>query len=80
MLLPCAAMRRKNCPYFPGKTQLIHRGFDDPPKLAEHARSEEEALGFYRRVRDEIKAFVETLPESLENGNNRKHYVRIVTP
>jgi arsenate reductase len=56
---------RESCPYFPAKTKLIHRGFDDPPKLAENARNEEEALAHYRRVRDEIRAFVETLPEGL---------------
>jgi arsenate reductase len=51
------------CPVFPGKTRIVHRGFDDPPKLAEGARSEAEALAGYRRVRDEIRAFVERLPE-----------------
>jgi arsenate reductase len=56
---------RESCPYFPAKTKLIHQGFDDPPKLAENARSEEEAMVHYRRVRDEIKAFVETLPVGL---------------
>ena len=54
------------CPIFPRKVRVIHRGFDDPPKLAKDARTEEEALGHYRRVRDEIRAFVETLPDSLE--------------
>jgi arsenate reductase len=44
---------------------VIHHGFDDPPKLAEHAKSEEEALSHYRRVRDEIREFVATLPESI---------------
>ncbi len=53
------------CPFFPAKTALIHHGFDDPPRLAEGARDEEEAMHPYRRVRDEIKAYVETLPESL---------------
>ena len=53
----------ETCPYFPGR--MIHRGFADPPRLAENARSEEEALQHYRRVRDEIRAFVETLPEFL---------------
>ena len=53
------------CPMFPGEAKVIHIGFDDPPKLAEGAKSEEEALGHYRRVRDEIRAFIETLPESL---------------
>ena len=53
------------CPFFPAKTALIHHGFDDPPQLAEGARDEEEAMQPYRRVRDEIRAYVETLPESL---------------
>ena len=56
----------ENCPIFPGKTKVVHVGFDDPPKLAENAKTEEEALGHYRRVRDEIRAFIETLPASLE--------------
>jgi len=54
---------RGTCPVFPGDAETIHAGFEDPPALAREAQSEEEALGFYRRVRDEIKAFVEGLPE-----------------
>lgn len=49
----------ENCPYFPGDATRIHRGFDDPPALAKNAATEEEALGHYRRVRDEIRAWVE---------------------
>ena len=60
----------ETCPFFPGKARVVHAGFDDPPKFAKEARSEEEALGYYRRVRDEIRAFVETLPEALVG--NRK--------
>jgi arsenate reductase len=56
---------REICPVFPGKTRVVHRGFDDPPRLARDARTEEEALVHYRRVRDEIRRFVETLPEAL---------------
>jgi arsenate reductase len=56
---------RESCPYFPAKTKLVHKGFDDPPKLAENAKNEEEAMAPYRRVRDEIRAFVEALPERL---------------
>ncbi len=56
----------QHCPVFPGKTQVTHVGFDDPPRLARGAESEEEVLRPYRRVRDEIRAFVETLPDSLE--------------
>lgn len=55
----------ESCPLFPGKTKVVHVGFDDPPRLAQDAPSEEEALNIYRRVRDEIRAFVETLPEGL---------------
>ena len=39
---------------------------DDPPVLAHGARSEEEAMDHYRRVRDEIRAYVETLPGALD--------------
>ncbi|MCX5644998.1 MAG: arsenate reductase ArsC [Phycisphaerae bacterium] len=59
----------ESCPLFPGKTKVIHAGFDDPPKLAENSESEEEALNHYRRVRDEIRTFVEKdLGKGLENG------------
>ncbi len=58
----------ESCPaWLSGKTKIVHVGFDDPPKLAEHAASEEEALSHYRRVRDEIRAFVLTLPQSLDS-------------
>ncbi len=55
----------ENCPVFPGSTRVVHVGFDDPPKLAAGTASEEEALEHYRRVRDEIRAFVQGLPGSL---------------
>ncbi|MEN8126603.1 MAG: arsenate reductase ArsC [Planctomycetota bacterium] len=55
----------EHCPVFPGRTKVVHIGFDDPPQLAKEAKGENEALDCYRRVRDEIKAFIETLPESI---------------
>lgn len=48
----------EHCPAFLGKSRVVHLGFDDPPKLARTASTEEEALGHYRRVRDEIRDFV----------------------
>lgn len=57
----------ESCPLFPGTTRVIHRGFDDPPRLARDARTEEEVLAIYRRVRDEIRSFIETLPEGLQS-------------
>lgn len=58
----------ETCPVFPGSAEVVHHGFDDPPKLAAEAENEREALDAYRRVRDEIRAYVETLPDSLEQG------------
>lgn len=55
----------ETCPVFLGKTRVVHVGFEDPPQLAKDARNEDEALGHYRRVRDEIRAFVKGMPESL---------------
>lgn len=48
----------EHCPTFRGGARVVHVGFDDPPKLARAAATEEEALGHYRRVRDEIRTFV----------------------
>jgi len=57
---------RESCPVFPGRARIVHRGFEDPPRLATGAATEEEALAPYRRVRDEIRDFVAGLPGSLE--------------
>ena len=55
----------ENCPVFPGTAPVVHHGFDDPPALAMAAATEEEALDHYRRVRDEIRAYVKSLPDDL---------------
>ncbi len=59
----------ESCPIFPGKTKVIHVGFEDPPSLTRHLPDGEEKLAVYRRVRDEIRRFVETLPESLQSSH-----------
>ena len=60
---------QENCPIFTGKAKKLHKGFDDPPKLAlelaKKGADEEKQLDCYRKVRDQIKRFVETLPDSL---------------
>lgn len=60
---------QETCPYFPPRCRVVHVGFDDPPKMAEElagqGASKEEQLDCYRRVRDEIKLFVEGLPGNL---------------
>jgi len=55
----------EQCPIFPGKVKVVHHGFDDPPGLAAACETEEERLALYRRVRDEIRAFIELLPGAL---------------
>ncbi len=55
----------ESCPVFPGKVNRFHISFDDPPRLAKSAKTEDEALDIYRRVRDDIRRFVEGLPENL---------------
>ena len=55
------------CPYFPGR--IVHRGFPDPPRLAEQATDEDGILQAYRTVRDQIRAFILSLPAALEAGN-----------
>ncbi|NWH05843.1 arsenate reductase ArsC [Desulfobacter latus] len=62
---------RETCPYFPPRCKVLHVGFDDPPKmaaaLAEQGENEEKQLDCYRKIRDEIKAFVEKMPENISN-------------
>jgi len=53
----------ESCPVFAGAVQVVHHGFDDPPQLAAAVGSEEETLAIFRRVRDEIRAFVEAMPD-----------------
>ena len=56
------------CPTLPARVKRLHAGFDDPPRLAELMTTEADRLRIYRRVRDEIRAFVERLPEQLEQA------------
>jgi arsenate reductase len=55
----------ESCPVFHGQAKIIHRGFDDPPRLVKGATTDAERLAPYRRVRDEIRAFIQSLPELL---------------
>lgn len=55
----------EHCPIFPGSAKVIHIGFEDPPRLTKHLQDGEEKLAVYRRVRDEIRKFIETLPGAL---------------
>lgn len=67
------AQAHERCPVFPGTARVVHEDFDDPSALARNAKSEEEALDYYRRVRDEICAFIETLPMRLTQMNRNRN-------
>jgi arsenate reductase (thioredoxin) len=67
---------RETCPFFPGAKKMLHVGFADPPALAKTLAAQgaggEEQRNCYRRVRDEIRAFVETLPDELHLQENHE--------
>ena len=70
LIITVCGHAHETCPVFPGQARVLHHGFDDPPRLAKHARSDEEALSHYRRVRDEIGQFMQTLPDLIHAQAN----------
>jgi len=59
----------ESCPVFPGRTKRLHVSFEDPAKAQ---GAEDEVLGVFRKVRDQIRAFVETLPQVLEETKDER--------
>lgn len=55
----------ETCPVFSGDCTVVHIGFEDPPQMALAFKGKEEKLDCYRKVRDEIEAFIMSLPEAL---------------
>ena len=53
----------RNCPIFPGKAKVIHKPFKDPYFAT---GSEEQIMAQFAKVRDQIRDFVENLPDNLE--------------
>ena len=66
LVVTVCAHAHESCPIVPSGCRVIHHGFDDPPRLAAELSDEEEKLDCYRRVREQIKEFVETLPSLLK--------------
>ncbi len=70
-VITVCAHAHETCPFFPGDATVIHVGFDDPPgmarELAEAGGSEAEQMACYRAVRDQIRRFVESLPDALHD-------------
>lgn len=61
---------QENCPFFPGPVRRMHQGFDDPPRLVTPDMDEEQILAIYRRVRDEIRQFVQQLWEIIAQAES----------
>lgn len=48
---------KETCPYFPGGKKILHQSFEDPSALS---GTEEEVMAGFRRVRDEIRSWIES--------------------
>jgi arsenate reductase (thioredoxin) len=55
---------KENCPFFPTNAKKIHHSFEDP---WDATGTEEEIMSVYRRVRDQIKTYIENLLGLLKN-------------
>jgi len=47
---------KESCPYFPGGKKILHQSFEDPSAVT---GTEEEIMAGFRRVRDEIRNWIE---------------------
>jgi len=56
-----------NCPVFPGQAKVFHKPFEDPYFAS---GSEEEILETFRKVRNEIRRFIEEMPNNLKDSDN----------
>ena len=58
---------KESCPIFPGHTNRLHHGFEDPATLQ---GTEEERLALFRRVRDEIQEYLKTFPRDASRSGD----------
>jgi len=58
LVITLCSHAHESCPVFPHNAEIIHHGFDDPPRLASDAESKAEKIVHYRLVRDQIKSFL----------------------
>jgi len=62
------------CPTLPGSARIVHHGFEDPPALARASAPHGEAMAHYRRVRDQIRAMVESLEQPEREARPSRHH------
>jgi arsenate reductase len=53
---------RQTCPFFPGNHELLHWGLEDP---ANALGSEEEKLLMFRKIRDQLRDYIQKLVNTM---------------
>jgi len=57
----------ENCPVFTGQAKVFHKPFEDPYFAT---GSEEDIIETFRKVRNDIKYFIEAMPNNLNDSDN----------
>ncbi|MBC8469269.1 MAG: arsenate reductase ArsC [Planctomycetes bacterium] len=57
----------ENCPVFTGQAKVFHKSFEDPYFAT---GSEEDIMETFRKVRNNIKYFIEAMPNNLNDSDN----------
>ncbi|MCP4612579.1 MAG: arsenate reductase ArsC [Planctomycetes bacterium] len=57
----------ENCPVFSGQVKVFHSPFEDPYFAS---GSEEDIMETFRKVRNEIRGFIEEMPNNLKDSGN----------
>jgi arsenate reductase len=55
----------ENCPVFTGQAKVFHKPFEDPYFAS---GSEEDIMETFRKVRNDIKEFIEMMPDNLKGS------------
>lgn len=55
---------KESCPVFFGAAKKLHHSFDDPPPASEG--TEAERMAIFRRVRDELRAYLKDFAQSVK--------------
>jgi arsenate reductase len=58
---------KESCPVFWGAVKRLHHSFEDPPPLS--VGSDEERMAIFRRVRDELRTYLENFSRQAQVTN-----------
>jgi len=60
---------KESCPVFFGAVERLHRSFDDPPAMSQG--TDEERMAIFRRVRDELRVYLEGFAQADKERKGR---------